>query len=808
MLVGGAQVVLVLAVMLVYDARLTLLVVAAAVSTRCSCSCSSACCGAPTTGCGSASASRSARCRRRSRACRPSAPTAPRSVPSAGSASGSAPSSGPSSAPARSAPRCSPRPSCSPPRSRRPCWSPSGSCPVDAGLTAGQLVAFLFLVSLFIEPVQMLVETAQRGADGRRGRPPRARGARPADSRSPTRSRARQLPHRPLDVRFGGGAVPLPDRGRTCCATSTSTSPPGARVAVVGETGSRASRPSSSCWSGLLDPTEGRIEVGGVAARRGARSPRCGSRVAFVPQDGFLFDASVADNVRYGAPRATDRDVRTAFAELGLDGVARHAPRRARDPGRGTRRPAVGGGAAAGRARPRVDHRAGPARPRRGHLGGRPGPRGVAAARHRAAHGGAYQRHGGAPAVDGRGGRRGARLRRGPPGRTGTARRAGRRGGAYAALHADWAANTVRRRRRRPRRDPRTSTLRLRPPTPAEEHERVRASSDHRRQLEDAQGPPRGDPARPEARLPPRGGRLRGAGRRRLPVLHGAPRDPEPHPGRQAADPARRPGRATPRTRARSPARSRRACWRGSTCATSSSATRNGGPCSARPTRWSTPRLPAVRRARHGPDPVRRRDPRAARGGPTPSRSSPASSAARSRASTSTRRRRAGRRLRAGLGHRHRAAPRPPRTPRSCAPRSAPRSRELFGEDLAAGVRVQYGGSVKPGNVRELMAQPDIDGALVGGASLSSDDFALIVGHRRPLIAGTADARRPVGASTVAAIARPDGQWRRRRSRCARPEMVRSRPVPAGCAPALRGAFSGDNDPVVALRPSRGSPAA
>jgi triosephosphate isomerase (TIM) len=56
---------------------------------------------------------------------------------------------------------------------------------------------------------------------------------------------------------------------------------------------------------------------------------------------------------------------------------------------------------------------------------------------------------------------------------------------------------------------------------------------------------------------------------------------------------------------------------------------------------------------------------------------------------------------------------------------------EILGEDIAAGVRVQYGGSVKPGNVRELMAQPDIDGALVGGASLSSDDFALIVGHRR-----------------------------------------------------------------------------
>jgi triosephosphate isomerase len=56
---------------------------------------------------------------------------------------------------------------------------------------------------------------------------------------------------------------------------------------------------------------------------------------------------------------------------------------------------------------------------------------------------------------------------------------------------------------------------------------------------------------------------------------------------------------------------------------------------------------------------------------------------------------------------------------------------ERYDEDTAAGIRIQYGGSVKPGNVRELMGQDDIDGALVGGASLNSDDFALIVGHRR-----------------------------------------------------------------------------
>jgi triosephosphate isomerase len=47
--------------------------------------------------------------------------------------------------------------------------------------------------------------------------------------------------------------------------------------------------------------------------------------------------------------------------------------------------------------------------------------------------------------------------------------------------------------------------------------------------------------------------------------------------------------------------------------------------------------------------------------------------------------------------------------------------------EAAAAVRIQYGGSVKAANIAELMAQPDIDGALVGGASLESDEFARIV---------------------------------------------------------------------------------
>jgi triosephosphate isomerase len=52
---------------------------------------------------------------------------------------------------------------------------------------------------------------------------------------------------------------------------------------------------------------------------------------------------------------------------------------------------------------------------------------------------------------------------------------------------------------------------------------------------------------------------------------------------------------------------------------------------------------------------------------------------------------------------------------------------DLFGDDVAQAMRIQYGGSVKPGNIAEFMSQPEIDGALVGGASLKAADFAAIV---------------------------------------------------------------------------------
>ena len=76
-------------------------------------------------------------------------------------------------------------------------------------------------------------------------------------------------------------------------------------------------------------------------------------------------------------------------------------------------------------------------------------------------------------------------------------------------------------------------------------------------------------------------------------------------------------------------------------------------------------------------------------------------------------------------------------TGKACAPADAAEAirairdtiEQMFSRAVAGSVRVQYGGSVKAGNIRDFMSHPDIDGALVGGASLDPEEFALIVKH-------------------------------------------------------------------------------
>ncbi|MEK6281759.1 MAG: triose-phosphate isomerase, partial [Acidobacteriota bacterium] len=55
---------------------------------------------------------------------------------------------------------------------------------------------------------------------------------------------------------------------------------------------------------------------------------------------------------------------------------------------------------------------------------------------------------------------------------------------------------------------------------------------------------------------------------------------------------------------------------------------------------------------------------------------------------------------------------------------------DRYTDQAAGAMRILYGGSVKPDNIAGLMTQPDIDGALVGGASLNADSFAQIVNYK------------------------------------------------------------------------------
>jgi triosephosphate isomerase len=59
---------------------------------------------------------------------------------------------------------------------------------------------------------------------------------------------------------------------------------------------------------------------------------------------------------------------------------------------------------------------------------------------------------------------------------------------------------------------------------------------------------------------------------------------------------------------------------------------------------------------------------------------------------------------------------------------------ELYSAEIADGVRVLYGGSVKSGNIAAIMAEADVDGALVGGASLDPEEFSKIVRYRSHVV--------------------------------------------------------------------------
>ena len=190
------------------------------------------------------------------------------------------------------------------------------------GVTAGVLIAFLFLVNLLIEPVQSLVEIldfAQNAGAGLR----RVVGVLDRTDEIQDPADPIPLPAGVLGVEFEGVRFAYPGGADVLVDVDVEIRP-GSRVAVVGETGSGKTT-FAKLLVRMLDPLEGRVRIGGVDLRQVARTD-LRKRVAFVPQEGFLFEGTIADNVRYGSPKASDREIRTAFLELGLDGWLESLP--------------------------------------------------------------------------------------------------------------------------------------------------------------------------------------------------------------------------------------------------------------------------------------------------------------------------------------------------------------------------------------------------------------------------------------------------------------------------------------------------
>jgi putative ABC transport system ATP-binding protein len=183
------------------------------------------------------------------------------------------------------------------------------------GLSVGKLVAMLFLITIFLGPLAELSETfdlTQTAVAGWR----KVLGVidLPIDVVEP--SPGVELPGGALSVKvedlrfaYAGGGLVL--RG------IDAEVPAGAHVAVVGETGCGKTT-FAKLLSRLADPTSGRIVLGGTDLREASPESRRRA-VRMVPQDGFLFDTTIRENVRFGADRATDEDVRGAFAALGLE---------------------------------------------------------------------------------------------------------------------------------------------------------------------------------------------------------------------------------------------------------------------------------------------------------------------------------------------------------------------------------------------------------------------------------------------------------------------------------------------------------
>ena len=186
----------------------------------------------------------------------------------------------------------------------------------DLGLEVGELVAFLFLVNLLLQPIAQLGEVLDQTQTALAGwwKVLRVLDV-PVEVVEPSEGTAPAAG--PLEVELEGigfsyrtGPPVLRDVSFTIPAESV--------VAVVGETGSGKTT-CARLLTRLADPTEGVVRVGGVDLREVDPDARRAA-IRMVPQDGFLFDVSIRDNIAYGREGTTAAEVDRAIDALGLRG--------------------------------------------------------------------------------------------------------------------------------------------------------------------------------------------------------------------------------------------------------------------------------------------------------------------------------------------------------------------------------------------------------------------------------------------------------------------------------------------------------
>ena len=191
------------------------------------------------------------------------------------------------------------------------------------GLNAGSLIACLFLVQLILGPVAEIGEILDQTQTAIAGWS-KVLGVLDTTVDLVEPEPGVELPDGPLDVRVEHLGFTY-QTGGPVLRDVTIDIPAGASVAIVGETGSGKTT-FVKLLDRLADPVEGSVLVGGIGLDTVNRQSRT-ERIRMVPQDGFMFDTSLGENIAMGRIGATIDDVRTSISELGLETWVAGLPR-------------------------------------------------------------------------------------------------------------------------------------------------------------------------------------------------------------------------------------------------------------------------------------------------------------------------------------------------------------------------------------------------------------------------------------------------------------------------------------------------